>query len=198
MPPITTTVMKNPESTPAGEVSPGASASIPETAGITVTGMSMSTVPDTVGVRMRWKRDSRQASTRGTSAETATSVASVAGPLWVSALMQAGMKAPEVPMTMTCPAPIRPARTACNMVVRPQIVTEASTAQDAYDSEAPAARMTTIGISMTAAMFSTASWRPYAEGERGWRCLVGLVANAGLASRAACAHEPASNQWRLR
>ena len=74
--------------------------------------------------------------------------------------MHAGMKAPDVPMTMTWPAPIRPARTACSIVVRPQIVTEARTAQDAYASVAPAARITTVGINMTAAKLSTPSCSP--------------------------------------
>ena len=127
---------------------------------MTVTGTSMSTVPETVGVRMRWNRDIRHDSARGTSAETATRVASSAGPPSVSAMMHAGTKAADVPMTMTCPAPTRPTRTACSIVVRPQIVTEASTAQDAYASVAPAARITTVGINMTAAMLSMPSCSP--------------------------------------
>ena len=73
--------------------------------------------------------EERQAheSTRGTSAAMATRVASSAGPPVSSARMDAGMKAPDVPMTRTCPMPNRPVRVAWNTVARPQIVTEART-----------------------------------------------------------------------
>ena len=74
--------------------------------------------------------------------------------------MDAGMNAPEVPMTITCPIPMRPPRRACRMVATPQMVTDASTAQERYASGTPAARITTMGISITAAMLSTASCRP--------------------------------------
>ena len=44
--------------------------------------------------------------------------------------MDAGMNAPEVPMTITCPIPMRPPRRACRMVATPQMVTDASTAHE--------------------------------------------------------------------
>ena len=59
-----------------------------------------------------------------------TRVASSAGPLLATAAMQTVIKAPEVPMTSTCPVPIRPMRNACSTVVVPQTATEASTAHD--------------------------------------------------------------------
>ena len=43
-----------------------------------------------------------------------TSVASIAGPPWTSAVTQTAIKAPEVPMRRTWPAPKRPTRTACS------------------------------------------------------------------------------------
>ena len=63
---------------------------MPKTMGITVTAISMMTVPATVGVRIR--RNSEEAR---------TSVASIPGPPLASAAMQTAMKAPEVPMMST-------------------------------------------------------------------------------------------------
>ena len=111
-PPMRTTVAKKLNGAPDTGPLSGAPESRPATNGITVNGMSMITVPDTAGVRIRWKRDNLQESRSGTSADTVTSVASRAGPPSPSAMIEAGMKAPEVPMTMTCPAPMRPARNA--------------------------------------------------------------------------------------
>ena len=69
--------------------------------GITVTGISMITVPATVGVRMRRNSESRAESANWNSAETATSVASMAGPPLAIAATQIAMNAPEVPMAST-------------------------------------------------------------------------------------------------
>ncbi|MCE2455950.1 MAG: hypothetical protein J4G12_09105 [Gemmatimonadetes bacterium] len=69
-------------------------------------------------------------------------------------------------MTITCPIPMRPVRSACRMVATPQTATDASTAQERYASVMPAARMTTMGISITAAMLSTASCRPTPRASR--------------------------------
>ena len=69
--------------------------------GITVTGISISTVPATLGVRIRRNRESRAASANWNSAETTTRVASMAGPPLAIAATQIAMKAPEVPMAST-------------------------------------------------------------------------------------------------
>ena len=51
------------------------------------------------------------------------------GPPFTSAVMQTAMKAPEVPMMSTCPAPMRPTRTACSTVVTPLISRAAKATQ---------------------------------------------------------------------
>ena len=75
--------------------------SIPNMIGITVTGISMITVPATVGVSIRRNSDSRLASANWKSAEAATSVASIAGPPFAVAATQIAMNAPDVPMART-------------------------------------------------------------------------------------------------
>ena len=85
----------------AGGLPSGTSSSIPKMTGITVTAISMSTTPATVGVRTRRNSESRAASANWKSEETTTSVASIGGPPWASAAMQTAMKAPEVPMRST-------------------------------------------------------------------------------------------------
>ena len=77
----------------------GTAASRSNTAGITVTGISMMTVPETVGVSTRWNSESRADSTRGTKDETTTRVASRAGPPAETAAMQTERKAAEDPIT---------------------------------------------------------------------------------------------------
>ena len=77
----------------------GTAASRSNTAGITVTGISMMTVPETVGVSTRWNSESRADSMSGTKDETTTRVASSAGPPVETAAMQTAMKAPEAPIT---------------------------------------------------------------------------------------------------
>ena len=52
------------------------------------------------------------------------------GPPATKAATQTAMKAPDVPMMSTCPAPIRPMRTAWRIVVAPLISSAAKTAQD--------------------------------------------------------------------
>ena len=68
--------------------------------GITVTAMSMMTVPATVGVMILRTHASRAAKPNWNSAEMSTSVASMAGPPSASAVTLTAMNAPEVPMTM--------------------------------------------------------------------------------------------------
>ena len=69
--------------------------------GITVTGISMMTVPATVGVRIRRNRERRAESANWKSDETTTNVASIAGPPSAIAAMQTAMKAPDVPIKRT-------------------------------------------------------------------------------------------------
>ena len=111
-------------------VSAGTALSRSKTAGMTVTGISMTTVPETVGVRMRWNSDNRAESRIGTNDATSTRIAISAGPPSATAVMQTAMKAPDAPITSTCPEPIRPARKACKIVVAPQIATVANTAHE--------------------------------------------------------------------
>ena len=120
----------------------------------------MITVPATVGVMTRCTSASRQENANGTKAVMTTSVASSAGPPSATAVMLTEMKAAEAPMSSTCPPPKRPRRSACSMVVRPDTATVANTAQATKTSSWPAARITTVGISMMAARLSTASCSP--------------------------------------
>ena len=81
-----------------GEVPSGTSSSMPKTMGITVTAMSMITVPATVGVTIRRSSESRSESANWNRAEMATRVASSPGPPCTSAVTHTAMKAPEVPI----------------------------------------------------------------------------------------------------
>ena len=106
----------------------GTSASMPKMMGMTVTAISMITVPATVGVRIRRSSESRSESANWNSAEIATSVASRPGPPATSAVTQTAMNAPEVPISSGYPAPMRPTRTACMTVVTPLTRSAANTA----------------------------------------------------------------------
>ena len=138
----------------------GTSTSMSKSSGMTVTGISMITVPATTGVRTRRKSDSREASPNWKREETRTSVASSAGPPSAIAVMHTAMNAPDVPISRTYPAPIRPKRTAWLRVLTPLIATDAKTAQDTNDSGPPAARITIAGVRTMPATQSTASWNP--------------------------------------
>ena len=85
----------------AGGDPSGTSVSRPNMIGIRVTGISMITVPHTVGVRIRRSSASRVASANWNSAETATSVASSPGPPFSIAVTQTAMKAADVPISST-------------------------------------------------------------------------------------------------
>ena len=108
----------------------GTSSSMPKMMGITVTGISMMTVPATAGVSIRRISESRDERRNWKNDETSTRVASIAGPPLTRAVTQTAMNAPEVPMSSTCPAPKRPTRTACSTVVTPLMATAANTAQE--------------------------------------------------------------------
>ena len=71
------------------------------TIGITVTAISMITVPATVGVSILRSRDSRAASANWNSEEMTTRVASSAGPPYARAATHTAMNAPEVPISST-------------------------------------------------------------------------------------------------
>ena len=79
----------------------GTSFSILKMKGMTVTGISMMTVPATAGVRIRRKSESRAASPNWKSEEATTSVASIPGPPSAMAVIQTAMNAPEVPINKT-------------------------------------------------------------------------------------------------
>ena len=108
MPVMTTTVTKALNGAAnAGEPS-GTCLSISKMMGITVTGISMITVPATAGVRIRRSSDRWDDRMNWKNDDTSTRVASIAGPPWTSAVTQTAIKAPEVPMRRTWPAPKRP------------------------------------------------------------------------------------------
>ena len=90
----------------------GTSVNMRKTTGMMVTAINAITVPDTTGVMMRRSNESRAASPNWKSEDATISVASNAGPPSMSAVTQTAMKAPDVPMMSTCPAPTRPIRTA--------------------------------------------------------------------------------------
>ena len=128
--------------------------------GITVAAISMMTIPATVGVITRRSQVSRKASPNWNREETRTRTASSAGPPSRSAATEIAMKAPEVPMSRTCPAPNRPTRFACRMVERPHTVSAAKTAQERYGSPSPAARITMAGVRTIPAICRIAICRP--------------------------------------
>ena len=97
--------------------------------GMTVTAMSMITVPATTGVMMRRRSASFHESPNWKSDEAMTSVARRPGPPSTSAVTEAAMNAPDVPMRRTYPAPTRPMRRAWTAVVTPLTSSTAKLAQ---------------------------------------------------------------------
>ena len=83
----------------AGETSAGTSASLRRMSGERVTGISISTVPATVGVKMRLSSAIRVARRNWTSDDAMTSVASMAGPPCSSAATLTARKALVLPIT---------------------------------------------------------------------------------------------------
>ena len=82
----------------AGAAPSGTCSTRSRTSGMTVTAISMITVPATVGVMRRRSSDRRDARRNWKSAEVATSVASMPGPPSASAVTDTAMKAPDVPI----------------------------------------------------------------------------------------------------
>ena len=68
---------------------------------MTVTGISMITVPETAEVRILRNNESRAESTNWKNDEKTTRVASIAGPPSANAVTQTAIKAPEMPMART-------------------------------------------------------------------------------------------------
>ena len=82
-----------------GDASSGTSLSVSNMMGITATAISMITVPETTGVKIRRSQDRREASRNWKRDEMTIRLAIVAGPPSTSAVTQTAMNAPEVPMT---------------------------------------------------------------------------------------------------
>ena len=159
-PTVTISVMSVLTGAAAGAVPSGTSVSMPNMIGMSVTGISMITVPHTVGVRMRRSSASRVASANWNSAEMTTSVARSPAPPSSSAVTLTAMKAADVPISSTWPEPTRPTRTACSAVVTPLMTSAANAAHDRKLSLPPAARTTMAGVSTIPATDSIANWKP--------------------------------------
>ncbi len=112
----------------------GTSASMPNTMGMTVAAISMMTVPETTGVKIRRRTERRAARANWNSADMTTRLAITAGPPSTSAATQTAKNAPEAPMTRMCPAPMRQTRAAGMMVVMPLISSAANTAHARYSA----------------------------------------------------------------
>ena len=113
----------------AAGVPRGTVVSMSKRIGMTVAAIRAITVPATTGVMMRRSMESLAASANWNTAEMTIRVASRPGPPSTSAATQTAMKAPEVPMMRMWPAPNRPTRTACRIVLRPLMTSAAKTAQ---------------------------------------------------------------------
>ena len=85
------------------------------------------TVPPTMGVTMRRRMNSQREMASWASTETMTSVARVAGPPSVTAVMQNGIENAAVNMGSTAPARTPPRRRTWIKVDRPTTIREAKT-----------------------------------------------------------------------
>ena len=109
------------------------------------------TVPPTVGVTILLRMNSHLEMTSCTTADTSTSVVSVAGPPSTTAVMQKGMAKAAVNMGRTVPAPTGPRRRTCSRVARPHTNREAKTIHVRYASPLPDSWATTTGVTSSAA-----------------------------------------------
>ena len=98
--------------------------------GTMVNATNMNTVPETTGVTMRRTNGSHKASENWKRAETTIRLPIMAGPPWVSAMMQTAMKMSPEPVMSRCPVPSRPKRHACNAVAAPQTNSAEKTAHE--------------------------------------------------------------------
>lgn len=126
-PPTTSRIARAVTGAAASGVSAGASVRASKISGVTVAAMSMITVLATTGVNTRRSHESRFAIRNWNSDDTTTRLAMVAGPPFTRAATHTAMKAPEAPMTSTCPDPIRPSLRAWRAVVSPLIRSAANT-----------------------------------------------------------------------
>ena len=127
MPAMTTRVVRAQSVAASGGVPPGTFFNCSNMTGMTVTGVSIRTVPVTVGVRMRRNSERRVENTNWTRARITTRDASNPGPPAASAAMLVNAVWREP-------------------VASPQAATDANTAQSRTSSGWPAARKTTVGI----------------------------------------------------
>ena len=143
----------------AGEPA-GASSSIPNTMGMIVTGISISTTPETDGVKTRRNAESLNEKANWNSAETSMRDARRAMPPCWSASTLIAMAVLVVPVMSTYPAPKRPRGKPCSAVMRPQMTSDAKTPQMSSASGASAARKITIGMRIVPLSDSIAYCRP--------------------------------------
>ena len=113
----------------AGAAPSGATKSRSKPMGMTVTAISMITVPATVGVMKRRSSERREEIRNWKSDEATIRVASSAGPPSCSAATETAMKTPEVPINRTYPAPILPSGLAWIIVEMPHTMSAANAAQ---------------------------------------------------------------------
>ena len=97
--------------------------------GMTVTAMSMMTVPATVGVMKRRSSERRQEMRNWKADDATIRVASNAGPPNCRAATDTAMNTPEVPISRMYPAPILPSDLAWSSVEIPHTMSVANAAQ---------------------------------------------------------------------
>ncbi len=97
--------------------------------GMTVAAISMMTVPETTGVKIRRRTNSRAARANWNSEVTTIRLAMTAGPASTSAATQTPLNVPEVPITSRWPEPNRQNCAPCKMVVNPLTTSAANTPQ---------------------------------------------------------------------
>ena len=114
----------------AGSTPAGTSLTWPIAIGMTVTAISMSDVPETIGVMIRRSNGSHAVSANWNSDEMTIRLASMESPPSVSATTETAMNGAPAPVVSTCPAPNRPTRPACRAVTTPLIIRAAKTAHD--------------------------------------------------------------------
>ena len=141
----------------AAGVPAGTSVNSPKADGINVAGISMMTVPETVGVRILRNSVSRKDIASGTTDAMSTRVASSGRPPSATAVTPTPTTASDVPITATYPEPKWPILSACIIVVRPQIAIAANRIQERSASLPPAARTTTTGTITILAMMRMAN-----------------------------------------
>ena len=137
-----------------------ASSRRPKTTDARVMDRIIITVPPTVGVTIRLRMNSHLEIASWISAETMTSVVSVAGPPSATAVMQNGMAKAAVNIGSTAPAPTGPSRRTCRIVDRPQTRSEAKTIHTRYESSRPEALATMTGVTSKVAEAMRLNCRP--------------------------------------